>query len=131
MKGPKKKVRHRKREKFSGEFQPVMVTTRFLDDVCNLRNEIPYEGIKHILKIASIHLGMHILQFSVQGNHIHYVVESADSGDLSRAIQGLNVRIAKWLNRLMGRRGKVFADRFHSKVIRTLKHAYRALQYVV
>jgi hypothetical protein len=46
-------------------------------------------------------------------------------------VQGLAVRIAKALNKLMDRRGKVFADRFHSRVLHKPKQVRHALAYVL
>ncbi len=53
------------------------------------------------------------------GEHLHFIVEADDNRALSEGMQGLSVRLAKGLNRLMGRHGKVFADRFHAHVLRT------------
>ncbi len=45
-------------------------------------------------------------------------------------MQGLAIRMAKALNRLMQRRGKVFADRFHAHVLRTPIEVKNALAYI-
>ncbi len=44
--------------------------------------------------------------------------------------RALGVRLARGLNRMMGRLGKVFADRFHGRVLRSPTEALRALDYV-
>jgi len=46
-------------------------------------------------------------------------------------MQGLTIRIAKRLNRVMGRRGAVFADRYHEHVLRSPSEVARALAYVL
>jgi hypothetical protein len=46
-------------------------------------------------------------------------------------MQGFSVRLAKGLNRMMSRRGKVFADRFHAHVLRTPAEVRNALAYVL
>jgi hypothetical protein len=40
-------------------------------------------------------------------------VTSANREALSRALQALAIRIARAINRVLGRTGKVFADRYH------------------
>jgi hypothetical protein len=45
-------------------------------------------------------------------------------------MKGLAVRLARGLNRLMGRRGTVFADHYHSHVLRTPDEVRTALAYV-
>jgi hypothetical protein len=46
-------------------------------------------------------------------------------------MQGLAIRIAKGLNRLWGRKGKVFEDRFHERVLETPREVRTALAYLV
>jgi len=72
-----------------------------------------------------------LVHFSVQGNHLHLIVEAPDEVRLSRGLQGLGVRIARGLNRVMGRTGKVFADRYHEHVLRTGAEVANAVAYVV
>jgi REP element-mobilizing transposase RayT len=75
--------------------------------------------------------GFRVVHFSVQGNHLHVIVEARDSERLSRGMQGLATWIARRLNELIGRRGKVFADRFHAHPLRTPLEAARAIAYVL
>ena len=74
---------------------------------------------------------MRLVHFSVQGNHIHLLIEATDNRGLARGMQGLSIRIAKALNRLMRRHGSVFEDHYHSRVLRTPTEAARALAYVL
>ena len=71
------------------------------------------------------------MQFSVQGNHLHLIVEAADERVLSRGMQGLQIRLAKRLNRLFGRRGKLFRERYHAQPLRSPKQVRGALAYVL
>jgi hypothetical protein len=59
------------------------------------------------------------------------IVEADDGRALSEGMQGLTVRLAKGLNRLMARRGRVFADRFHAHVLETPAEVRNALAYVL
>jgi REP element-mobilizing transposase RayT len=68
--------------------------------------------LKRVFYAANRRDDFRLIHFSIQGNHVHFIVEADDSQRLSRGMQGLNVRIAMALNRLIGRRGKVLADRF-------------------
>ena len=74
---------------------------------------------------------MRVVHFSIQSNHIHLIVEAHDNACLSRAMQGLAVRIAKRLNRAWSRKGTVFADRFHAHVMRARREVRNALAYVL
>jgi putative transposase len=46
-------------------------------------------------------------------------------------MQGLTIRLAKRLNRLFERNGRVFADRFHARPLKTPLEVRRALAYVL
>src|SRR5262249_2515772 len=75
--------------------------------------------------------GFRLVHFSVQGNHIHLVAEALDERALARGMQGLGVRIAKALNRLMVRKGTVFADHYHASILRSPTQVANALAYVL
>jgi hypothetical protein len=67
----------------------------------------------------------------VLDDHLHFVVEAIHRTSLSRGIQGLLVRVARTLNRLWQRRGKVFADRYHDRVLKTPRDVRNVLVYVL
>jgi hypothetical protein len=71
------------------------------------------------------------VEFTVMSNHVHLICEASDRSTLARGLQGLLIRIAKRLNRHLGRRGKVFADRYHDRVLRTPQQVRDALAYVL
>jgi REP element-mobilizing transposase RayT len=72
-----------------------------------------------------------IVHFSVMTNHLHLIVEADDQRSLARAMQGLKIRIAKRLNRIWGRKGTVFCERYHAREIRTPTQARNTLLYVL
>jgi REP-associated tyrosine transposase len=59
------------------------------------------------------------------------LVEADDERALARGVQGFEISAARRLNRAVGRRGRVFADRYHAETIRTPRHARHALAYVL
>ena len=75
--------------------------------------------------------GFRLVHYVVIGNHMHFVVEASDRTSLTRGMQGLLVRIARGLNHLWKRMGKVFADRFHDHILRTPTEVRNALGYVL
>src|SRR3954470_22046876 len=65
------------------------------------------------------------------GNHVHLLVEAPDRRALGRAMKGLGVRVARALNRVMKRRGRVIGDRYHAHVLRTPAEVKRARMYLL
>jgi hypothetical protein len=46
-------------------------------------------------------------------------------------LRALQIRIARRLNRLAGRKGKVFTDRYHARALATPRETQAALRYVL
>ncbi len=125
----KRCVPHRSREPFS-RVLPVHVTIRMAKNVYNLRSQRAFTALKRAFTGAAIRFDTRIVHFSVQGNHIHLIVESPDEVSLSRAMKGLGVRIARRLNGMMRRTGRVIGDRHHTHVIRSRRAAQHVVRYV-
>src|SRR5262245_20314979 len=89
------------------------VTLRVLRGVYNLRSQRCYGVIAQAFAAGRERFGFRLIDYSVQGNHIHLICEAEDEKALARGLQGLQIRIAKGLNKLMGRKGRVFEDRYY------------------
>ena len=72
-----------------------------------------------------------VVHFSIQNDHVHLIVEAADAAALARGMQGLAVRIAKRLNNAIGRKGTVWADRYHARPLKTPTETRNAMVYVL
>jgi putative transposase len=129
-KGRRPLVSHKARARFDKP-AAVHVTLRVGEEVWNLRSGRAFRAIEQCLADALGRFGLRIIQFSVMGNHLHLIVEADSSAALSKGMQGLGVRIAKALNRMMDRHGSVFADHYHSRVVRTPTELVNAIAYVL
>jgi len=109
---------------------PVHVTLRAAVGLASLRNAAVFAGLERAFAAASSN-GFRLLQFSVQSNHLHLLVEADTPTRLTRGVQGLAVRTAKAINRVLGRRGRVWSDRFHAHVLRTPREVRNALVYIL
>ena len=72
-----------------------------------------------------------IVHCSIQSDHVHLIVEADHDEALSNGMKGCNGRIARLLNALWRRRGRVFRERFHDRVLKTLSEVRNALKYVL
>jgi putative transposase len=123
-------VAHKSRPEFAARC-PLHVTQRMQPGVGYLRTQSRFALIKRALEEASERFGMQVVHFSVQGNHLHLIVEADGRRALSKSMQGLAVRVAMGLNRLAQRHGGVFADRYHARVLETPREVARTLRYVL
>jgi len=108
------------------------VTLRVRREVWNLRARRCVLPILVAMAAAQDRFGVRIVEYSVQHNHIHMIVECGDAASLGRAMKGLAVRIAHALNAVMGRRrGEVLDDRYHADVLRSPRRLRYTLAYVL
>jgi REP element-mobilizing transposase RayT len=110
---------------------PVHVTWRMKKEVWQLRTHRCFRALARAFWGGCNRFGFRLIHYSVQGNHMHLLVEAADERSLARGMNGLGVRIAKGLNKVMGRRGKVLDERYHGHILRTPTEVRNARHYLV
>ena len=123
-------VVHRRRPVLKSRF-PVHVTWRMCDGVWNLRSKRCFTALARAFWGGANRFGFRLVHYSVQGNHVHLLAEASDEKALSRGMNGLGTRVARRLNRVMQRRGKVLDDRYHERILRTPTEVRRARTYLL
>ena len=109
---------------------PQHVTLRLVEDLPSLRQRRFVLAIRDAIS-RSHRTDFRIVHFSIQANHLHLIIEAAH--DLARAagLGAFEVRVARAINRLVGRSGSVFDDRYHCRPLRTPGEVRNALRYVL
>jgi len=128
--GPRSRVSHRARSSFGRE-RALHVTCRIGEGLPCLRDPATVVVLMNYLARMGKKEGFRVVEYSIQGNHIHLICEAVDDVALSRAMNGLLSGIARTLNRHWGRRGKVFEDRYHVELLETPTQCRYALRYVL
>jgi hypothetical protein len=72
-----------------------------------------------------------VIHFSVQWDHVHLVVEASDKRALSSGIRSVAIRIARYVNELVRRKGRLWADRWHGRELSSPREVRTALAYVL
>ena len=122
-------VPHHKREEIERR-HPVHVTLRMVKGVWNLRSRRAFRVLQRALLAAHTD-SLRLTHFSIQGNHLHLILETENRTTLSLGMRSLAIRAAKGLNKMMGRKGRVIADRYHVRVLRTPRQVRNAINYVL
>ena len=123
-------VPHLRRPRLDGR-TPVGITLKVRREVWSLRGSRCVRALRHALEHGHRRRGFRVVHFAILGNHLHLIVEADSRTSLSSGVQGLEVRMARALNRSMSRSGAVFADRFHSRLLRSPSEVARARRYVL
>lgn len=121
---------HRKRPRHTAA-QPVHVTLRAAFGP--LRSPFLFPTLRIAMADASRRdpERFRIVQYSVQENHVHLLVEAADAQALSSGMRSLMVCSARLVNRLLMRRGHLWADRWHGRALASPREVRHALLYVL
>jgi REP element-mobilizing transposase RayT len=121
---------HQARPRLAGR-HPVHVTLKTVRGLPSLRSQVPMRVMASVLRGARDRLGLRVCHWSVQGNHVHLVVEADDAAALSRGMKGLGVRTARQLNNAIGRKGRVIGERYHAVQLTSPAQVRYALRYVL
>ena len=71
-----------------------------------------------------------VVEFSVQDDHLHLIVEADDSAALARGMKSFSVRANRLFNTALGRRrGRVWGDRYHRRDLTNARQVRSALVY--
>ena len=72
-----------------------------------------------------------IVHYSVQWDHLHLVVEASDKRALSFGLRSVAIRIARYVNALLNRKGALWADRWFGRALTSPRQVRNAFAYVL
>lgn len=71
-----------------------------------------------------------IIAYCVMNNHVHVLIETKELKELSKYMQRLNMRYARYYNKKYNKVGYVFRDRFKSEGIYNEQHLQNCIKYI-
>jgi REP-associated tyrosine transposase len=128
--GPEPRVPHRRRDRLAARF-PAHVTIKLLPGLPSLRSMHLVRALERSFAAACDRGDFRLVHYSLQTTHAHLLVEATDPGALARGMMAIGARLARALNRTFGRFGRVLAERFHARILRTPREVRNALAYVL
>jgi putative transposase len=109
---------------------PFHVTLRMAAGLPSLRDARPFAVLVEAVRQAHREDGR-ICHFTAERDHVHLIGEADDTRALARLMQRLKIRLALGLNRLWGRRGSVFGERYHVEHLSSPRQVRFTLGYVL
>ncbi len=122
---------HRRRPRLDGANHPVHVTVRTHPDVGAMRRHRGYRALHRALRRVAARTDFRVVHVSIQNTHVHFLVEADHELALARGMQSLQISAARALNAELGRRGNVFVDRYHPRVVTSPRQTRNALAYIL
>jgi REP element-mobilizing transposase RayT len=72
-----------------------------------------------------------LVEYSIQHNHLHLIVEAESREALSRGMISICARFARAVNRVFRRVGQVIAGRYHVQLLTSPTQVRNALRYLL
>lgn len=115
---------------------PVHVNLGVEGDIESLRRPDVHEAIEACLRAAErVRIAQdrpfRVAHYAILRHHLHFIVEAGSRDALARGMQGLAIRLAKGINKVLERSGTVFVDRYFERILRTPKQVAHCLRYVL
>jgi REP element-mobilizing transposase RayT len=111
--------------------EPVHVVLRVMKREGRLRRGKILKVVRRVLRVTVERPGFRIVHTSMQHNHLHLIVEAESKATLAAGMQITASLLARAINRAWGRRGKLFAHRYHATALATPRQCRNALAYVL
>ncbi len=121
---------HGRRARFA-KSRPLHVTIELVPGLPSLRSPRLAPVVCDAVQRANERDDFAIVHVCLLSNHVHLICEADGREALSGGLQGLNVRVAKAINRALGRTGRVIRERYHVHVLESAAEVRNAVQYVV
>src|SRR5829696_152955 len=132
--GPRSSEPHKARVRFEGP-APAHVTLRVVAPIPTLRRPDAYHAIRRSMYTLVERSDFRIVHISIEHDHLHLIVEADDHEALWDGVRAFESSAAQRLNRALSlatgtkHRGKVFDDRYHSRLITSPTQARNAISY--
>ena len=106
------------------------LTTRVVPGAPSLRQPEVLQQLRELLAGAE-QRGVKTVAYALMDGHIHLLVVCESAEELRDGTRYLFSQLARRLNRMWGRRGRLFVERYWSVCCRSVKQAFHALGYVL
>lgn len=116
-----KGVAHRTREKITKR-NPLHINFKLR---LQIRNKMALSLLKRAIVNARV-MGLRIVHYSLQSNHVHLIVEAENNEVLTRGMRSLTITFCKG-----HKAGRVQIERYHLHVLKHLREVKNAVQYVL
>jgi len=121
---------HTRREDVVARY-PLHVTWKLEEDLPNVRGLATARVIMAAIAAGKEREGFRVVHFCIQGRHLHLLTEADSKEALAKGLRGLGIRIARAINKVLARKGRVIKERYNSRALKTPTETRHSLRYVI
>ena len=127
---PRPIVHHVRRDRLSG-LTAGLITVRVRRGIPSLRRRSFVREIRESFAVACGRGRFRVVHYAILRDHLHLIVEADDNDALGRGMNSISSRVARAVNRVFRRKGRVLAGRYHVRSLKSPRQVRNALQYVL
>jgi REP element-mobilizing transposase RayT len=124
-----KGIRHTKRESIKKD-TVLHLTLKIQKEKSGLKNKKILKILHSSIKKARI-LGLKIIHYTLEYDHVHLLVEASDKKILGKGMQSFGISFSKGINKFRLQKGAVFKTRYHFRKLNTFTEIKNALNYIM
>ena len=128
--GDGSEVPHLKRPDFK-ETEPAHVTLRIRRGIPTLRRKKFIREFRRSLRKVREREDFRVVAYSLQHDHVHIIVEATDNVAMASGMKAVASRLARAVNRVFQRTGKVLDGRYHLQALTNPRQVRNAIAYVL
>ena len=123
-----KGIRHIQRKRFERE-SSFHITIKVREEKSDLQNKQVLKALhRSIMKARN--KSLKVIHYTLEYNHIHMLVEAHTQEQLSNCMQSFGVTLAKMINKLKSKKGRVYKHRYHLRKLSTVMELKNVLKYI-
>ncbi|MGZ3789003.1 MAG: hypothetical protein ACXVLQ_10790 [Bacteriovorax sp.] len=109
---------------------PLHLTVKIEGKKAGIKNKNTLKVLHHAIKKARL-LGLRILHYTLEYDHVHLLVETDNKKILGRGMQSFGICFSKGINKIKQTSGRVFKTRYHFRRLETPTECKNALNYIL
>lgn len=121
-------IRHRERLKFKVP-SSFHLTIKVKENKADIKNKFLLKALHHAIRRARLK-GLRVIHYTLEFNHVHFLIESSHHDELHRGMQALGISFSKAINKYKRKRGTVFKHRYHQRKLTSSTELKKVLHYI-
>ena len=95
-----------------------------------LKNKSTLKALHRAILKARL-LGLRILHYTLEYDHVHFLLEADNNEVLGRGMQSFGISFSKGINKIKQMNGRVFKTRYHFRKLKTPTEIKNVLNYIL